>query len=309
MDEIQNNPNVPDDVKAAISGALSITHEEDGLPIEGDVAGTNEEEGLASYDEDFNISDGEQKVKKKKRRHHTDDEDNNDDDGDWLSNRGRRKKKSKKGKRSKKEKKKREKERKKKEKRKTELPSVVDDTGSMHVDTIETPKKGSRKRKVSDIADMSSPNVENGVENIDCIAKTHKPIREKQPKTHKVKIQKVRAKDANILATIESVVNGHDELDDDGPRGGTTIKMEIEMADRVMMSATNQLSDNSDGIYSTTSERATSCNSSANTLTMGKIDNVGLDQCPSLMKLASETTSAKKKKTVTSKAEAHTKRK
>lgn len=305
MDEIQNNPNVPDDVKAAISGAMSLTLEEEEIPIEGDAVPLNEEEEFASYDEDFNLTETERKSKKNKRRRHQTDDENNDDDGDWLSNRGKRKKKSKRGKRAKKEKKKRDKEKKRMEKRKTELETDANGGGNTSLDITEKPKKGRRKRKSSDGTDLTYSSIENENGIADCDTKEK---REKRPKKHKMRIKKTPPNDANILATIEAVVNGHGEPD---IFGGTTIEMKIEVADCVI--ARVGPASNADGDYdsSAVNVSATSYGNGppANTLSMGKVDNSGLNQCASLMKLASETTNTKKKKTATRKSETNAKRK
>lgn len=84
MDEIQNNPNVPEDVKAAITGALSLTLEEDeaegvetcdeGLPAV--------EDTLETFDDDYiMMSDDDGKSNRRRRL--------DENDEDWLT--GRRK--------------------------------------------------------------------------------------------------------------------------------------------------------------------------------------------------------------------------
>lgn len=84
MDEIQNNPNVPEDVKAAITGALSLTLEEDeaegvetcdeGLPAV--------EDTLETFDDDYiMMSDDDGKSNRRRRV--------DENDEDWLT--GRRK--------------------------------------------------------------------------------------------------------------------------------------------------------------------------------------------------------------------------
>lgn len=80
MDEIQNNPNVPEDVKAAITGALSLTLEED----EADDTETCEDElppveGLETFDDDY-IMDMSEDDGKKNRRKRID-----ENDEDWLT--------------------------------------------------------------------------------------------------------------------------------------------------------------------------------------------------------------------------------
>lgn len=86
MDEIQNNPNVPEDVKAAITGALTLTLEEDEAEESG---GTCDESGgpcppvdtAETFDDDYYMmSDDDGKKNRRKRL---------DDDTDWLT--GRRK--------------------------------------------------------------------------------------------------------------------------------------------------------------------------------------------------------------------------
>lgn len=84
MDEIQNNPNVPDDVKAAISGALTLTpEEEEPLSEEGEEpveSAAHGENFLESYDNDFlmDLSEEDERVSTKKsrrKRSHEHDED------------------------------------------------------------------------------------------------------------------------------------------------------------------------------------------------------------------------------------------
>lgn len=86
MDEIQNNPNVPEDVKAAITGALSLTLEEDEAEEGGD---TCDESGpfppvdnVETFDDDYiMMSDDDGKKSRRKRL--------DENDEDWLT--GRRK--------------------------------------------------------------------------------------------------------------------------------------------------------------------------------------------------------------------------
>lgn len=83
MDEIQNNPNVPDDVKAAISGALTLTADDELESSDGEqnnaCAGTLKIDAsfLESYDNDFHMdaSEDEFDTKKRRRRNHENDED------------------------------------------------------------------------------------------------------------------------------------------------------------------------------------------------------------------------------------------
>lgn len=85
MDEIQNNPNVPEDVKAAISGALLLNTDEDDeeAESEGETANQDTElpivEELETFDEDYimDYADYEDKRAYKGRRKDADDE-------DWL---------------------------------------------------------------------------------------------------------------------------------------------------------------------------------------------------------------------------------
>lgn len=283
MDEIQNNPNVPDDVKAAISGVLSHAPEEEEAPIEGDSVTANEEEDFASYDDDLNMSDTEQKTKKKKKRKHQSDDDNNDhgDDGDWLSNRRRPKKKAKKGKKSKKSKRKKEKEKEKKNNEKTDESSATCDDAAA-VESPVKPKKKAHKRKSSEGIDADSSKVKRENESDECIAHVKA---EKPTKVQKNKIRKVPSfNEENITATIEAVVNG------------TTIEMKIEPADNICETFTDHsdLVDELDHIPHT------------GFLPMGKVNNTGLDECASLIKLVTETTDVKKKertRTTTTKTE------
>lgn len=86
MDEIQNNPNVPEDVKAAITGALSLTLEEDEAEEGGE---TCDESGpfppvdtVETFDDDYiMMSDDDGKKSRRKRL--------DENDEDWLT--GRRK--------------------------------------------------------------------------------------------------------------------------------------------------------------------------------------------------------------------------
>lgn len=83
MDEIQNNPNVPEDVKAAITGAMSLAQEEDEAeePCE---EGAPAIDGLETFDDDYIMDMSEDDGKKKNRRRRID-----ENDEDWLT--GRRK--------------------------------------------------------------------------------------------------------------------------------------------------------------------------------------------------------------------------
>lgn len=86
MDEIQNNPNVPDDVKAAINGALLLTtDEDDGYDEEEARTSDNNNEApvlptvdeLETFDDDYIMDyiDSEDKKAYKGRRKEIDDED------------------------------------------------------------------------------------------------------------------------------------------------------------------------------------------------------------------------------------------
>lgn len=84
MDEIQNNPNVPEDVKAAISGALLLnTDEDDEAESDGEAANQEPElpvvEELETFDEDYimEYADYDDKRAYKGRRKDVEDE-------DWL---------------------------------------------------------------------------------------------------------------------------------------------------------------------------------------------------------------------------------
>lgn len=86
MDEIQNNPNVPEDVKAAITGALSLTLEED--EAEEGVETCDEStpfppvDSVETFDDDYiMMSDDDGKKNRRKRL--------DENDEDWLT--GRRK--------------------------------------------------------------------------------------------------------------------------------------------------------------------------------------------------------------------------
>lgn len=99
MDEIQNNPNVPEDVKAAITGAMSLTLDEDD---EAEIETGEDElppvESLETFDDDY-IMDASEDDGKKNRRKRID-----ENDEDWLTGRrkvGKPKKSKRKKKRSK----------------------------------------------------------------------------------------------------------------------------------------------------------------------------------------------------------------
>lgn len=81
MDEIQNNPNVPEDVKAAITGAMSLALDDD--EAEETCDATAVEDNMETFDDDYimDISDDDGK---KSRRRRID-----ENDEDWLT--GRRK--------------------------------------------------------------------------------------------------------------------------------------------------------------------------------------------------------------------------
>lgn len=112
MDEIQNNPNVPDDVKAAISGALTLTLEDEEGEVEEEAvydSAIDTEQSphspapFDSFEDDYimEMSEDDGKSKKHRRKHA--------DDDDWQTSRRRpnktRRKKSKKNKHKKKSKK------------------------------------------------------------------------------------------------------------------------------------------------------------------------------------------------------------
>lgn len=79
MDEIQNNPNVPEDVKAAITGALSLAIEEDEPGVDTCEEGLPPVEGLDAFDDDY-IMDMSDDDGKKNRRRRID-----ENDEDWLT--------------------------------------------------------------------------------------------------------------------------------------------------------------------------------------------------------------------------------
>lgn len=101
MDEIQRNPNVPDDVKAAISGALTLTMEDefesDGDDVVAPLPPTDGSDFLESYDNDFfmDLSDEELGGKKSRRkRYHENDEDWSATSNSRKSTRKKKKKKT-----------------------------------------------------------------------------------------------------------------------------------------------------------------------------------------------------------------------
>lgn len=81
MDEIQNNPNVPEDVKAAITGAMSLALDDD--EAEETCDATAVEDNMETFDDDY-IMDMSDDDGKKSRRRRVD-----ENDEDWLT--GRRK--------------------------------------------------------------------------------------------------------------------------------------------------------------------------------------------------------------------------
>lgn len=142
MDEIQNNPNVPEDVKAAITGALSLTLEEDDAEDGGE---TCDESGLIpppdnaeTFDDDYiMMSDDDGKKNRRKRL--------DENDEDWLT--GRRK-----GARPRKAK------RKHKKRSKPRPESGGQDNAKQTTDDKESKVKKKRSKKSNGLEVSSMPN-------------------------------------------------------------------------------------------------------------------------------------------------------
>lgn len=81
MDEIQNNPNVPEDVKAAITGAFSLTLDDDEAveSENGEIELPIITESLESFDDDYimDFADEDDNKSRRGRRKQNEDE-------DWL---------------------------------------------------------------------------------------------------------------------------------------------------------------------------------------------------------------------------------
>lgn len=248
MDEIQNNPNVPEDVKAAISGALSLALDEDEPEEAGaDVAGIVET--LEEFDDDYimDLSD-EEKHKKKNRRRRID-----ENDEDWRASY----KKTSRPKRGKKKK--------KKNKEKKERRSL-----SENGDPSEVKVKKKRSRKSNELdSTLNSTNttinsnssiVSNGSENLsnsEALAnmklepmdpEAMRKENNKQKKTPKkrdksekpigiVKKTQSRRQFTSIKAImecIESVVRGNDVSIDETYSSTMTVKLEVESTASLM---------------------------------------------------------------------------
>lgn len=138
MDEIQNNPNVPDDVKAAISGALTLTPEDeleesDGNEEEPALIPTNGKNFLDVYDNDllFDMSDDEVSYRKGRRKR------NRDIDEEWCASGNSRKNTKKKKKKTKDIKRENSNESEKRAKNKTPKKSKkIETTGAALIDQI-----------------------------------------------------------------------------------------------------------------------------------------------------------------------------
>lgn len=249
MDEIQNNPNVPEDVKAAISGALSLALEEEEFE-ESDipnVEGNGMVESIEAFDDDYimDISDDDLKLKKNRRRRI------DENDEDWRAGY----KKPSKPKRSKKKKKKN------KEKKRTKSTSENDvkPNGEQIDGEIKIKKKRPRKsnelngsvNSTNTTIDSSFISIENGnpsgseqlemikIEPIDAGDAIKKEIKQKKtpkkrdkpekPMNGIVKKTQSRRQFTSIKAImecIESVVRAHDVSIDE--TATTTVKLEIE---------------------------------------------------------------------------------
>lgn len=136
MDEIQNNPNVPDDVKAAISGALTLTPEDELEESEGNeeepaLIPTNGKNFLDVYDNDllFDMSDDELSYRKSRRKR------NHDIDEEWCASGNSRKNNRKKKKKAKDIKREHSDESEKRAKNKTpKKPKKMETTGTVLID-------------------------------------------------------------------------------------------------------------------------------------------------------------------------------
>lgn len=149
MDEIQNNPNVPEDVKAAITGALSLTLEEDEAEDGGetcDESGVNvPADNVETFDDDYiMMSDDDGKKGRRKRL--------DENDEDWLT--GRRK-----GARPRKAK------RKHKKRSKTHLENGGDNNGKQTMDDKDSKVKKKRSKKSNEMNGSMNGTLESSMPN------------------------------------------------------------------------------------------------------------------------------------------------
>lgn len=247
MDEIQNNPNVPEDVKAAISGALSLALDEDEPEENGtDVAGIAAT--LEEFDDDYimDMSDDDIHTKKNRRRRI----DENDEDWRASYKKTSRPKRGKKKKKKNKEKKERQSisengdpnkvnVKKKRSRKSNELNSTLNSTNTTINSNSSTVSNGSENLSNSEaLANMK-------LEPMDPEAMRKENKQKKTPKKRDksekpigiVKKTQSRRQFTSIKAImecIESVVRGNDVSIDKTNLSTTTVEIEIECPPSLM---------------------------------------------------------------------------
>lgn len=244
MDEIQNNPNVPEDVKAAISGALSLALDDDEPEEAGaDVVGIVET--LEEFDDDYIMDISDDDMHKKKNRRRRIDE----NDEDWRAS-------YKKTSRPKRGKKKKKKNKEKKERRN------ISENGDPSEEVIVKKKRSRKSNELNTSGTLNSTNttinsnsstVSNGSENLsnsealanmklepmdpEAMRKENKQKKtpKKRDKSEKsigiVKKTQSRRQFTSIKAImecIESVVRGNDVSIDEINSSKTIVKFKIE---------------------------------------------------------------------------------
>lgn len=241
MDEIQNNPNVPEDVKAAISGALSLAMDDEEPEEPGaDVAGIVET--LEEFDDDYimDLSDDDMHKKKNRRRRI----DENDEDWRASYKKTSRPKRGKKKKKKNKEKKERRsisengdpadvKGKKKRSRKSNELNSTLNSTNTTINSNSSTVSNGSENLSNSEaLANMK-------LEPMDAEAMHKESKQKKTPKKRDkseksigiVKKTQSRRQITSIKAImecIESVVRGNDVSIVETNSSTTIVKLDVE---------------------------------------------------------------------------------
>lgn len=197
MDEIQNNPNVPEDVKAAISGTLSAADdEEDGGATEGDTNVNEPNPDCDDFDDELFDKPNDSGIESKKRQRNNDDNGDDEIDEDWIKgyrkiSKKKKKKKSKKGKDKKKDKKEKKEKKKKRESKESGIESCSPDTSEKRL------KKSKRKKSIDINMDIDNKTECDKNESIGNV------------KRRKITKKKHYTDLTTIDLIIESVVNGY----------------------------------------------------------------------------------------------------
>lgn len=194
MDEIQNNPNVPEDVKAAISGKLSLGDDEETGETTDDINVNEPNPDCDDFDDELFDIPNDSGIESKKRHRNNDDNGDDEIDEDWVKgyrkiSKKKKKKKSKKVKDKKKEKKEK---KKKRECKESGIESCSPDASQKRL------KKSKRKKSIDtdmDITIKTECDKNESIENVN-----RKKIKRKQ---------KHYTDFTTIDLIIESVVNGY----------------------------------------------------------------------------------------------------